>query len=181
MNDYLEERVKTQREWYEQRATENKKIFFSYQTIIIVLGALIPVMVVFESVVPFLKEYGGPISAVISAIISIYAGLDKLRQPQPNWFNYRANEESLKKEEWLFKYKAGPYKNLPEKEARVQFVERVESIISSDITRTMTLGGKDQEDQENPDLTVTPAEAPLSGTPSSATPPAVPSSTPAGS
>lgn len=184
MNDYIEERVKIQRQWYEQKATENKKTFFSYQTIIIILGAIIPVMVAFESVVPFLKEYGGPISAVISAIISIYAGLDKLKQPQPNWFNFRANEESLKKEEWLYKYKAGPYKNLLEKEARIQFVERVESIISSDITRTMTLGGKDQEDDQNNrmDDTGTPS-ATASDTASDAQPsttsPSAPPSTPA--
>lgn len=138
MNDYIQERVKAQREWYEKKANENKKTFLSYQTIIIILGATIPVMVAFESVFSWLEEYGGPISAVISAAISIYAGLDKLKQPQPNWFNYRTNEEILKKEEWLYKYKAGPYKNQNDEDASVAFVERIESIISADIARTMS-------------------------------------------
>ncbi len=139
MNEYIEERVKVQREWYEQKANENKKSFISYQTVIIILGATIPVLVAFESVIPILKLYGGPITAVISAVIAIYAGLDKLNQPQPNWFNYRANEEAIKKEEWFYKYKAGPYKNMVDSEARILFVERIESIISSDIARTTNI------------------------------------------
>lgn len=136
MEDYMNDRVKNQREWYEIKANENKKKFVSYQTVIIILGALIPVLVGFESVIPILKEYGGPITAVIAAVIAIYAGLDKLNQPQPNWFNYRANEESIKKEEWYFKYMAGPYKKLEKEEAQTLFIERIESIISADIART---------------------------------------------
>lgn len=136
MQDYLTERVERQREWYEKKANENKKVFVSYQTRIIILGALIPLIVAFENTVPlWLQPYGGPVTAVISAIIAIYAGLDKLNQPQPNWFNYRANEEALKKEESFYKYKAGPYKGLGDTEASVLFVERVESIISADIAR----------------------------------------------
>ena len=114
MNDYLDERVKKQREWYENKANENKEKFISYQTVIMVLGALIPVIIAFESVFPILKEYGGRITNTISAIIAIYAELDKVNQQQPNWFNYRANEESIKKEEWFYKYKAGPYKKMSE-------------------------------------------------------------------
>lgn len=142
MNSYLAERVSKQREWYEQKATKNKKKFISYQTIIIVLGAVIPVIVASESISSTLKMYGGPITALISAIISIYAGLDKLMQPQPNWFNYRANEEAIKKEEWFYKYKAGPYKRLSDIESKVLFVERIESIISADIARTSSSNGK---------------------------------------
>jgi hypothetical protein len=135
MKEYLENRVTPQRKWYEDKATENKKRFVSYQTGIIFLGALIPVLVALESKVDLLLSYGGPIAAFISACISVLAGLDKLKQPQPNWFNYRANEEALKKEEWLHKYKAGPYKGMEEGEANILFVERVESIVSADIAR----------------------------------------------
>lgn len=149
MDGYLDERATKQREWYEKKANENKKTFISYQTVIIVLGALIPVLVAFETIIPVLKEYGGPITAVISAIISIYAGLDKLKQPQPNWFNYRANEEAIKKEEWFYKYKAGPYKKINGDEAKVLFVERVESIISADIARMVDSNESDGVDDQN--------------------------------
>ena len=93
------------------------------------------------------KEWGGPISAVISAIIAVIAGLDKLFQPQPNWFNYRANEEMIKKEEYHHKYKAGVYNGLSEEEASKLLVERVESIISADIAR-MTNKEKEKKEGE---------------------------------
>ena len=150
MDDYIEERVKKQREWYETKANRNKKIFFAYQTIIIILGALIPVLVAFEGAVPCLKVWGGPITALLAAVIAVIAGLDKLGQPQPNWFNYRANEEIIKKERWLYKYKAGQYRGLGDEEANTLFVERIESIISADIARITNLrerkDGKDGKD-----------------------------------
>ena len=139
MDDYIEQRVKKQREWYEAKANANKKTFLAYQTYIIILGALIPVLVAFEVVVPELKDWGGPITALISAVIAVIAALDKLRQPQPNWFNYRANEETIKKEEWLYKYRAGQYRGLGDQEANRLLVERVESIISADIARITNL------------------------------------------
>ena len=139
MNDYLKERAEKQRQWYEIKASKNKKTFFTYQTIIIILGALIPVLVTFEGAVPQLKVWGGPITALIAAVIAVIAGLDKLGQPQPNWFNYRANEETIKKEEWLYKYRAGQYRGLGDQEANRLLVETIESIISADIARVTNL------------------------------------------
>ncbi|MHC4587136.1 MAG: DUF4231 domain-containing protein [Planctomycetota bacterium] len=162
MNDYLKERVERQREWYETKASRNKKIFIRYQTIIIILGALIPVLVAFEGTVPLLKVWGGPITALIAAFIAVIAGLDKLKQPQPNWFNYRANEETIKKEEWLYKYKAGQYRELGDKEANRIFIERIESIISADIAR-ITDSKKEGGDAGSQTLPEIPSEQPGSG------------------
>ena len=145
MEEYLEDRVEAQRKWYELKANKNKSEFFSNQTIIIILGALIPVLIAFESVSTTLKDYGGPITAIISAVIAVIAGLDKLKQPQLNWFNYRANEEAIKKEEWFHKYRAGPYRGLPDKEAEKVFIERIESIIASDIARITSIVDKVEE------------------------------------
>ena len=136
--EYLEKRVRQQQNWYEQKATLNKRRFLTYQTIIITLSAIIPSIVAFSGIGNF-KEFVGPVSAVISTIIAIIAGLDKLTQPQPNWFNFRANEEAIKKEEWLFRYKAGPYRGIKPKVAEILFVERIESIISADIARITNL------------------------------------------
>ena len=162
MDDYLKERVETQRKWYETKASMNKKTFLTYQTYIIILGALIPVLVAFEVVVPDLKEWGGPITAAISAVIAIIAGLDKLRQPQPNWFNYRANEETIKKEEWLYKYKAGQYRDLSAQEANRLLVERVESIISADIARVTNLNKEEVKGGRGDGSTIQPGQ-PKSG------------------
>jgi len=149
METYLEERVKSQREWYEGKANTNKQTFMSYQTTIIILGAIIPVIVACESIIPALMEYGGPITAVISAIISIFAGLDKLKQPQTNWFNYRANEEAIKKEEWFYKYMAGPYTGMTDEDAKQTFIERIESVISADIARVTNITVKKKDEPES--------------------------------
>ena len=43
----------------------------------------------------------------------------------------------IKKEEWFYKFKAGPYKDLQDDDVvNKLLVERVESIISADIART---------------------------------------------
>jgi len=149
MATYLDQRSKAQREWYERSANKNKKKFIRYQTIIIVLGAIIPVIVVVEGVCSFIEDYGGVASAAIAATISIIAGLDKLKQPQPNWFNYRANEESIKKEEWFYKYRAGEYKGLSDPAADNLLVERVESIISADIARVTNMHKEEPKPKED--------------------------------
>lgn len=147
--EYVKERLQKQTQWYEISATKNKTKFINYQSWIIILGAVIPVLISFETIFHSMKDWVGPVSAIISAGISILAGLDKLYQPQPNWFNYRANEEMLKKEEWFYKYRAGPYKNLKDAtEADRLLVERTESIISADIARTLNLDKSKNNGQE---------------------------------
>ena len=145
--EYLEKRVKEQQLWYEDKATVNKRRFLTFQSIIIILSALIPLVVALSTVAGF-EKWIGLISAIISTIVAIIAGLDKLTQPQPNWFNYRANEESIKKEEWFFKYKAGPYRGMKAKDAEILFVERIESVISADIARITNLK-EEAEKREN--------------------------------
>ncbi len=135
VDKYLEERLKKQQKWYQIKASSNKKRFMRFQTIIIILGALIPLIVVFFPILPGMGEWTGPTSAAISAIIAVLAGIDKLTQPQTNWFNFRSNEEMLKKEEWMYRYLAGPYSGLSVDVAEKQLVERVESVISADIAR----------------------------------------------
>lgn len=154
--EYIKERLQKQTQWYETSATKNKIKFMNFQSWIILLGAVIPVLISFETIFSSMKDWVGPVSAIISACISILAGLDKLYQPQPNWFNYRANEEMLKKEEWFYKYRAGPYKNLKnDMEADRLLVERTESIISADIARTLNLDKSKNNGQE---LAVTQAK-----------------------
>lgn len=154
---YLEERLQKQRAWYERKATQNKKQFMRTQTTIIILSALIPLLVAFDGALsivldPLLEtlfavpaaeapNWASVFSALISAVIAILASIDKLNQPQTNWFNYRANEELLKKEEWMFHFGVGPYSlNVPDPKEKLRLrtrllVERVEGIISADIAR----------------------------------------------
>ncbi len=134
MDEYLTERVEKQQLWYEARANKSKKRFMRNQSLIIVLGAVIPLSVTVCSIYGWTNE-GAIFSALVSSIISIVAGLDKLNQPQTAWYNSRAYEESIKKEAWFYKYRAGDYNGLNDRSAQVRFIENVEGIISADIAR----------------------------------------------
>lgn len=82
ISEYIKDRLKKQQTWYEGKASSNKKRFMRFQTVIIILGALIPLTVVFGNKLPLVfNEWTGPFSAVISATIAILAGIDKLTQP----------------------------------------------------------------------------------------------------
>jgi hypothetical protein len=134
IRDYLRDRLEDQKGWYSRKADKNKKWFMRYQTIVIVLGALIPVIIVILEVLD-LSNLQGVFSAFISGVITIVAGIDKLENPQTNWYNYRANEEKLKKEGHLYEFRVGSYRDLDDDEAERMLVENVENIVSSDVVR----------------------------------------------
>lgn len=147
IKNYIKLRLLSQRRWYEEKATSSKKFFINNQKVIIILGAIIPLIVALGSVFEIVNDYSAIISAFISAVIAIIAGIDKLLQPQTSWYNYRASEEILKKEEWLYLYKAGPYHDLTPEEAALLLVERVESVISADMANFIRNSEKQQENK----------------------------------
>ena len=145
---YIQHRLRYQQHWYEKQASRNKASFMRVQTIIITLSLMIPIIVVTEPLLTiFFNEWllaylhtelpfswTSMVTAVVSSLIALFAGLEKLRQPQTHWFNYRANEEILKKEEWMFRLKSGAYAGLLPQQAERLLIERVEGVISADIT-----------------------------------------------
>jgi len=150
--DYFMKRYMGQITWYDQKAVFNKKIFMWYQRIVIFLGALIPIIVAIGSYVPFIKEYSGLLSAVISGVIAVVAALDKLQQPMSNWYNYRNIAENLKKEQYYYDFKIPPYQNLSEMAMKRLFVERVEGTVASDINRFLQgIQEKDNDDDKPTD------------------------------
>ena len=153
IEDYINNRLINQRKWYEVKATYSKKRFMNYQKIIILLGAIIPLVVVidvtFDINIWGIDNLSGLISAIIAAVIAIVAGFDKLQQPQTGWYNFRAAEEILKKEEWLYKYKAGHYSDMEEDVAEKLLVERIESAISSDMARFAQSKKEEKKEDKN--------------------------------
>ena len=150
--DYFMKRYMEQITWYDKKAVSNKKVFMRYQKTVISLGALIPIIVAFGGYVPFIKEYSGLFSAVISGVIAVVAALDKLQQPMSNWYNYRNIAENLKKEQYYYDFKIPPYQGLNETAMKRLFVERVEGTVASDINRFLQgVQEKDNEDDKPTD------------------------------
>ena len=133
---YLEERVEPQITWYEKRANSNKKKFHACQIVIIITSAIIPII----NIIDFVTLAVRITSSILGGIILGLTGLIQLKKFQDNWILFRTNEEMLKKEKFLYLNQAGGYANISNKDERDKlFVERVESIISSETSRFFTM------------------------------------------
>jgi hypothetical protein len=136
LQQYLQERVEQQRQWFAKRASDNKSLFMNNQRAIIVLGAITPIMALLLPLFDVQDKHITALAAVFSAGISILAGFDKLGSYQTNWYSYRMSEELLKKEQSFFQHRAGVYAEMDEQAERERlFVERVEHIIAVDLAR----------------------------------------------
>lgn len=124
-DEYLEERLNDQINWYEAKSKSNQNWHKGLRTIEIIAAAIIP----------FLAGFGqGTLVnqltiGALGLIIAICAGLSVLNKHQENWLNYRTTAETLKHEKFLFLTKTSPYdEGLPFQ----NLVERVEGLISKE-------------------------------------------------
>ena len=126
--DYLKDRIDDQLEWYRDKANTSKKRFHASQIVIIIAGALVPIV----NSVPMDDANGiRLISSILGGIILGISGILQLKKYQENWVQYRSTEEVLKKEKFLFLNNAGEYANMDDASKHRLLVERVESIISN--------------------------------------------------
>ena len=125
--NYSEERLDGQIEYYSVNASKNKSNFHRSQIIIIIVGALIPVV----NIIDFASLEIRLISAILGAIIVGVAGITQLKKYHENWIMYRSTEEALKKEKYTYENNAGEYSGLSDEEKDKRIVENTESIISN--------------------------------------------------
>lgn len=120
-DQYMQERVEDQLEWYSKKSTSNKNWHFRLQLVTLVAAALVPVISLSSA------EWGVRILvALMGSIAAIAAGVVALYQFRDLWVDYRATAEQLKYEKYLFKTGSQPYSNA---DCFPLFVSRVESII----------------------------------------------------
>ena len=126
--EYLEERLQGQIDWYDRKSVQNQKWFKRLQVAAIIASATIPFLAgyITETTV-FLKLSVGVLGLAVAAITAIL-GLYKF---QENWLEFRTTCESLKHEKYLFLTKSEPYN---QGEPFKHLVERVESLVSKENT-----------------------------------------------
>jgi hypothetical protein len=132
--NYKQERLQKEIDWHSNKAKENKIRFQICQIIILVAGAIIPIINA--------PNFGDPqriISAIIGGLIVVITGLTQLEKYQENWILYRTSTELLKKERYFFENNVGDYSNPDEKERNKLLVERVESIVSAETSKYFTI------------------------------------------
>lgn len=133
---YMKDRVDKELNWYEEKANHNKKSFHASQTMIIITSAIIPII----NIIDFATFEIRIISSILGGTIVGLTGLMQLKKYQDNWILFRSNEEMLKKEKFLYLNQAGGYSNTQNQDERDKlFVERIESIISSETSKFFTM------------------------------------------
>ncbi len=145
--NYINSRLKAETKYYDDRADGYRDEYMSNQTLIIIVGAIIPIVsvleVAFDSCELVSKWHlGSIISALLSAAIAIYAGIDKLHQTQNRWNTMRFCAQMLKREENLYRNRVGEYEGKTDKEAKQLLVQKTEGILYYDITSTMQISKK---------------------------------------
>lgn len=125
------EKLAKQSEWYGVRAKHNRSMFVLLKGMQIVFAASIPVL----SVAAAADRQRWAI-AILGALVGIFEGFIQLGQYQQNWLIFRATREALKREEFLFSAKAGPYAGVPD--ADILYANRCDAIISGENSKWLS-------------------------------------------
>ncbi len=123
---YLNERLEEQINWYDNKSVWNQNIFKAICIIEFIAAALIPFLTPYISEQSLLLRLVVGFLGVIIAVIVAIVGLYKF---QEHWTEFRTTCESLKHEKYLYLTKVPPYDG---EDAFTLLVERVESLISKE-------------------------------------------------
>jgi len=122
--EYLEQRLDDQINWYDKKAIWNQRRFKRLRSSEILLSILIPFLAAYIPKYHFLVFVVGTIGVAVAFI----AGLLSLGKYHENWIEYRSVCEALKREKYLYLTKTGPYGTTENPFAYL--VERAEEIMS---------------------------------------------------
>ena len=133
---YIQERVQDQLNYYQKAANRMKQIHLWVQSSIIVLGILVPVLVNLDEAT-LASRPKTIVITLVSLVLAALTGISNFRKYGDLWLAYRTTEELLKKELFLFRTGAGPYAESGS--AFSAFVEKIESMISAEHERFRSL------------------------------------------
>jgi len=137
--EYLEERLDCQIDWYDRKSQWNQRWFKRLQVFQLVAAATIPFMAGYidheEFWIKFIIGLTGVLIAGAGAVVGLY-------KFQENWLEYRTTCESLRHEKYLFLTKTEPYDT--EKPFDL-LVKRVEAQISKENSNWSQYMKKDQK------------------------------------
>lgn len=126
--EYVERRLEPQRKWHNEKATWNKRRFYTAEVATLLAGAAIPIVNLWVVKDPY---WAGLLSAILGGVVVVAASVGKLFKFHENWLQYRTLAEALEREKELYSVGAGDYAELDEAGRNRLLVERVESILAS--------------------------------------------------
>ncbi len=126
--EYIEQRLKDQINWYDKKSQFNQKWFKRLRILEIVSAAIIPFLAGIGPNIPYYQLIIG----FLGVVIAVSAGISSIYKFHENWIEYRTTAETLKHELYLFETKCQPYN---EDDAFCKLVQRIESLISKENTQ----------------------------------------------
>src|SRR6266480_2023381 len=123
--EYIEQRLSDQINWYDRKSSTNQRWFKRLRFAEIVAAATIPFLSGFAGNSFSIKIAIGALGVVVAVIASLLG----LLQLQVHWIEYRATAESLGKEKFLFLTQTEPY---DKDDAFHLLVQRVEALLSKE-------------------------------------------------
>lgn len=136
--DYLEQRLQDQLDWYERKSSYYQHRYKRLRLIEILCAAIIPFLSGFVTH----EQYGDWFAygvGILGIVIAISAAIASLGKYHEQWIQYRSTAEQLKHEKFLFLTKTEPY---DDDERFTMMVQRIEGLISKENSNWAQLAAK---------------------------------------
>ena len=124
---FMRDRVDDQFGWYRKKSGRNKKYHMFFSSIIVVSGALIPLVAGYSE---WNSQFDGLLVACLGVLTAMATGIAALYKFQEKWLSYRTAAEALLREKILYQTRTRAYAG--NREAYALFVSNVEDILSNE-------------------------------------------------
>jgi len=125
---YFQTILKGQWEWYSEKAGIQKRRHLFFAITVIVLGAVITVLQLFDK-----ARWLPWVTAGLGALVAVLRAVDTLLRPGETWQGYRKASENMKREYRLYLNNTDVYSGAPDEDAAYRLlVERVETVIAEE-------------------------------------------------
>lgn len=121
------DRLDWQIEWYDSRSVEAQRRYKWAKGVEITCAAL----------VPLIANLDGLTASLLGVAVVVLEGLQHVNQWHHNWISYRTTCEALRHERYSFLAGSGPYDELDKEAAKKLLVERVESLVSTEHSKSV--------------------------------------------
>jgi hypothetical protein len=136
--EYLKERVESKIHLYSRLSRYYRTGYLIVGTLSILSSAAVPVLINIK-VNPY-------IPILLSLLVTILVGSEKLFRFRDYWRNYDLTQETLKREKYLFQTRSGVYDNKEDETAFQLFVKRFEDTIKVERNQALDVRYGDRND-----------------------------------
>jgi hypothetical protein len=135
INSYIKHRFEKSKKYYKSKADQYRGFYFILQALIIISGAIIPIINSTSNTFN--------LSSILGVIIVIFSALLQLVKAQEFWTLYASALDQLEKEYELFLHRIDEYSN--DDKRNKNFVNKIESIIESKSNKYMFFRQADKD------------------------------------